>query len=42
MMENRILNPFMLILGTVMLLCSVPLAAQDNNTTINHATRFAP
>jgi hypothetical protein len=41
MLEKRNLDPSMLILGMLMLLCSVPLAAQDNNTTINHATRFA-
>ena len=41
MMEKRIFYSSMLILGMLMLLCSVPLTAQDNNTTINHATRFA-
>ena len=40
-MEKRVFYSSMLILGMVMLLCSVPLTAQDNNTTIHHATRFA-
>ena len=41
MMEKRVFYPSMLILGMLMLLCRVTLTAQDNNTTINHATRFA-
>src|SRR5271167_213358 len=41
MMEKRILYAAMLIVGMLMLLCSVPLTAQDNNTYINHAIRFA-
>ena len=35
----RIIGASMLAVG-VLLLCALPLAAQDNNTYIQHATRF--
>jgi len=38
--KARIIGASMLAVG-VLLLCCLPLAAQDNNTYINHATRFA-
>jgi hypothetical protein len=38
--KGTILGSSMLTVGAL-LLCALPLAAQDNNTYINHATRFA-
>src|SRR5208283_1494401 len=40
MSKARIIGTSMLAMG-VLLLCALPLAAQENNTYINHAVRFA-